>query len=97
MHRSYLDAMALARQLGAPNFFITFTCNPMWIEVQRELATDQSSCACPDVVNRVFYLKLKQLLHELYSDGIFGSAATTYWMIEFQKRGLPYLLILLIL
>ncbi|CAH1431856.1 unnamed protein product [Lactuca virosa] len=35
MLQSYLDAMSLCKWFGYPDFFITFTCNPKWLEVKR--------------------------------------------------------------
>ncbi|CAH1414732.1 unnamed protein product [Lactuca virosa] len=37
MMQNYLDAMSLCKWFGYPDFFITFTCNPKWPEVQRFL------------------------------------------------------------
>ena len=33
-YQRYLDAMAIVRVYGAPNLFITFTCNSNWPEIQ---------------------------------------------------------------
>ncbi|XP_071695650.1 uncharacterized protein [Rutidosis leptorrhynchoides] len=35
MHQNYLDAMAIVRAYGYPDLFITFTCNPKWLEIVR--------------------------------------------------------------
>nr|GEX01173.1 DNA helicase [Tanacetum cinerariifolium] len=35
MHAYYLDALAICRKLGNPQFFITFTCNVNWTEIKR--------------------------------------------------------------
>ncbi|CAH1415538.1 unnamed protein product [Lactuca virosa] len=37
MMQNYLDAMSLCKWFGYPDFFITFTCNSKWQEVQRFL------------------------------------------------------------
>jgi hypothetical protein len=37
MMQTYQDAMAIVRSLGIPNIFLTFTCNPSWLEIQSEL------------------------------------------------------------
>jgi hypothetical protein len=60
MHELYQDAMALVRWFGKPELFITFTCNPKWPEIVQKLQPGQCATDRPDVVNRVFYLKLKQ-------------------------------------
>ena len=33
MQQAYFDAMAIVRELGKPDLFITMTCNPKWSEV----------------------------------------------------------------
>ncbi len=37
MQQCYQDSMAIARHFGHCDLFITMTCNPQWIEIQREL------------------------------------------------------------
>jgi hypothetical protein len=37
MNQLYQDAMSVVRELGKPDLFITFTCNPAWPEIAAEL------------------------------------------------------------
>lgn len=37
MQENYEDAMSIVRALGKPDLFITFTCNPLWPDIQQEL------------------------------------------------------------
>ncbi|XP_028085778.1 uncharacterized protein LOC114286752 [Camellia sinensis] len=37
MIQRYQDAMAICRTIGAPDLFITFTCNPIWPEIKVDL------------------------------------------------------------
>ena len=94
--RRYHDAMAIVRRLGKPSLFITMTCNPAWEEILQcmhgMLAADR-----PDIVARVFNLKLAQLTEELKKDGIFGRCIASMHVIEFQHRGLPHAHILIVL
>jgi len=50
------------------------------------------------ISSSVFNLKLDALLKDI-KDGVFGNviAIAKFWVIEFQKRGLPHVHILLIL
>lgn len=96
-HQRYQDAMAVVRKRGKPSLFITMTCNPKWKEILRNLGPGELAANRPDIVARVFKLKLNELLHELYRDGIFGSAVAHLHVIEFQKRGLPHAHIIIIL
>ena len=41
MHERTQDAMTYVRTYGRPDLFITFTCNPKWKEIQRELENGQ--------------------------------------------------------
>lgn len=42
-------------------------------------------------------MKRKAIIEDLYQKGIFGQAVTYVYTIEFQKRGLPHMHILIIL
>ncbi|XP_043226099.1 uncharacterized protein LOC122383585 [Amphibalanus amphitrite] len=88
--RRYQDAMAIVRVYGRPTYFVTFTCNPNWPEIQAALLPGQDAQSRPDLVARVFHLKLKALLKELTTSGIFGRCVSMLMVVEFQKRGLPH-------
>ena len=51
----------------------------------------------PDIVCRVFKMKLDELIEDLFHNGVLGACAAFCYTIEFQKRGLPHAHILLIL
>lgn len=73
MIQNYQDAMAICRWAGYPDLFITFTCNPKWPEIQRFVekyglrAEDR-----PDIVCRVFKMKLDHMGRDLKQGKIFG-------------------------
>ena len=46
---------------------ITFTANPMWPEIQANVLQGQTGMDRPDVVDRVFKIKLRELLEDLRS------------------------------
>jgi hypothetical protein len=96
MAQSYQDAMALVRAFGKPDLFITMTCNPKWEEIQRELKPGETANDRPDLVARVFKMKLDALMKDL-KKGLLGRVQAHVHVIEFQKRGLPHAHILLIL
>ncbi|GJR71017.1 DNA helicase [Tanacetum coccineum] len=88
----YLDALAICRTLGNPQFFITFTCNVNWPEIKRHmqcypevLPGDRA-----DVVVRVFQQKVQSFCKFLTDSRIFGTVTGLLYTIEFQKRGLPH-------
>jgi hypothetical protein len=37
MVQNYQDAMAICRWAGCSDAFVTFTCNPQWLEIRRAL------------------------------------------------------------
>ncbi|XP_065682370.1 uncharacterized protein LOC100211009 [Hydra vulgaris] len=80
LKENFEDAMAIIKK-GKPDLFITFTC---------ESATDR-----PDLVCRVFEMELKCFLGDIFKHGVFGKVVSHVQVIEFQKRGLPHLHILL--
>jgi len=43
MAQNYQDAMAIVRNYGKPDYFITMTCNPKWPEISDNLIEGQSS------------------------------------------------------
>jgi hypothetical protein len=86
--------MAIVRAHGKPDFFITMTANPSWIEITNEL-NGESFLDRPDIVVRVFKQKFKELCNDLFHRHIFGHCLYYMWVIEFQKRGLPHCHILM--
>ena len=97
MYQLYHDAMAIVRTCGKPDLFITMTCNPKWPELTEALFPGQDAQDRPDLVARVFKLKLTELLKDLYKSHVFGYVLGHVHVVEFQKRGLPHAHILLIL
>ncbi|XP_074265342.1 uncharacterized protein LOC141587773 [Silene latifolia] len=97
MQQNYQDAMAICRWYGNPHLFLTFTANPRWPEVEAALTLvgEQKAEDRPDIVARVFKMKLRQLMHLLKKEEYFGPTIADIYTIEFQKRGLPHAHILL--
>lgn len=81
--------MAVVRHFGKPSLFITMTCNPKWKEIMQELKPHQQPTERPDLVARVFRIKLEALLDDL-KRGLFGKVCALLHVVEFQKRGLPH-------
>ncbi|CAJ0588545.1 unnamed protein product [Cylicocyclus nassatus] len=71
MLQDYQDAMTIVAKYGKPNFFITFTCNPKWREIeeslQPQIATDR-----PDIVARVHKCKFDALMDLLLTQHVLG-------------------------
>jgi len=98
MQQLFQDGMAVVRSHGKPHLFVTVTCNPKWDEITREVELTGGTVEDrPDIVARVFRLKLKAIEADLYKNGVFGRSVAHLRVVEFQKRGLPHAHILLIL
>lgn len=97
MRERYLDAMAVVRTFGKPSLLITVTANPEWDEIKDALLPGQTAQDRPELVARVFNMKINLISKDLHQDGIFGKSLAYMLVIEFQKRGLPHSHILLIL
>ncbi len=72
MGQLYQDAMARIYKFGKPNFFVTFTCNPKWKEIIDVLLPRQTTKDHPELVTRVFNLKLDTLLKDI-KDSVLGN------------------------
>ena len=59
MKQSYLDATAICRKFGKPDYFLTFTCNPKFKDITDSISRHQSVSDRPKVVARVFNQKKK--------------------------------------
>ncbi|KAB2625677.1 hypothetical protein D8674_017337 [Pyrus ussuriensis x Pyrus communis] len=97
MYQRYQDAMTLVQRFGKPDLFITMTCNPSWEEIKSELLAGQTPQDRPDLLTRVFRAKLEQLKEDIIEKGVLGSVVAYAYVIEFQKRGLPHVHMLVVL
>nr|XP_029717948.1 uncharacterized protein LOC109424581 [Aedes albopictus] len=97
MHERCSDAMSLFAKFGAPDLFITFTANPNWAEIVDNLRPGETASDRPDLVVRVFKIKLAALMDDLWKNNKLGRSKAYVYSIEFQKRGLPHAHILITL
>ena len=95
MYQLYQDSMALARYFCKVDYFIKMTANPNWPEIKNALLPHQTPSDRPDIVTRVFNCKKNALLKDLIKDGYLGRVLGHVYTIEFQKRGLPHMHLLL--
>jgi hypothetical protein len=58
------DALALSRQCRKPDFLITATCNPNWLELLEQLQPSQSATEVPHITVHIF--KVSDILHNVY-------------------------------
>ena len=85
--KRFQDAMAIVRELGKPDFFITFTAHGKWDHNIRSLHEGEDTEDRPDVTNRIFKQKLDRLQKDIMNENFFGRAKALVYTIEWQKRG----------
>ena len=95
MYQLYQDSMALACYFHKVDYFITMTANPNWPEIKNALLPGQQPSDRPDIIARVFNLKRNAFLDDLTKGGYLGHVLGYVYTIEFQKRGLPHMHLLL--
>jgi len=99
MQQCFQDSMAIVRKYFNPDLFITMTANPKWPEVLEAIrqvphCSDQDQA---DIITHVFQLKYQALVNDFIKNGIAGRTVAHVYTIEFQKRGLPHVHILIFL
>ncbi|XP_012836449.1 PREDICTED: uncharacterized protein LOC105957075, partial [Erythranthe guttata] len=73
MFNNFVDALQICNWIGFPSLFITITCNPQWPEIQRVLNdTSLRPEDRPDILCRVFKMKLDSLMTDFKKGHIFG-------------------------
>jgi hypothetical protein len=95
LHEKTQDAMTYVRNYGKPDIFVTMTCNPNWPEIKFNLHTNATPQDRYDIVNRVFHFKVQKLLYLINKANIFGPTRCHMYTVEWQKRGLPHIHLLL--
>nr|XP_043638232.1 uncharacterized protein LOC122609239 [Erigeron canadensis] len=74
MYQHYQDALAICRVHNNPQYFITFTCNVKWPEIARELLkTGAQPQYRPDIIVRVFQLKVESFIKYIKDSQLFGA------------------------
>ncbi|XP_051158561.1 uncharacterized protein LOC127279947 [Leptopilina boulardi] len=66
------------------------TCNPKWKEITENLLEGQTASDRPDLVSHVFELKKEELINIIVKEKLFGEVQAYVYVVEYQKRGLPH-------
>ena len=79
--------MARSRKPENASFMFTFTSNPRWPEIKRNMLRDnQKSVDRFDIISRVYEDKLREIHYLLNKKHIFGKILGYAESREFQKR-----------
>lgn len=95
--QNFQDSMCFVRNFGKPDLFLTMTTNPNWKEIQENLMKHETCFDRPDLVARVFKRKVSKLIELLTVHKILGEIKGYLYTVEFQKRGLPHIHMLIYL
>ena len=83
--------MALVRVKDKPDFYLTFTCNPNLPEIKGYIFVGQQTHQRPDIIARVFHMKVEALLTDILKYDILGHVDAFVMVEETQKRHLPHI------
>ena len=97
IQQNFLDSMTTCQNSGKPDLFLIMTCNTHWKEITENLNENENAIDRPDIVTRVFHEIINILKDELLEKNIFGKVIAFIYVIEFQKRRLPHIHMLLYL
>ena len=95
MNQCFQDAIALTRYYHGFDLFITFTHNLLWPKIKYTFLLEQVAADCPDLTVHVFNIYKTSLIEHLTKKNAFGLALGHVYTIEFQKRGLSHMHLLL--
>ncbi|XP_073125562.1 uncharacterized protein [Henckelia pumila] len=96
MYQRYQDTMTLVQTYGKPDIMLTMTCNPNWSEIKYQLLPGQSSQDHPDLITRIFRSKFEEFKKDIVDRGVLEKVLSYSYVIEYQKRGLPHVHMLII-
>jgi hypothetical protein len=85
MDQLYFDGMTISSHVGFLDVFITFTCNPTWPEITRELQKNNLQPQDrPDLITKVFKIKFDELMKDLTKRHILGKvlACKEYYSVN---------------
>ncbi|XP_074323314.1 uncharacterized protein LOC141660246 [Apium graveolens] len=92
MQQNFQDSLAVCKEYGDPDLFITFMCNPKWDEIEEAVraAGSHSAYLRPDIVAWVFKIKLDAMLNDFTKKHVLVRVLAIVYTVEFQKRGLSH-------
>ena len=89
--------MSIVNRYRKPELFITMTCNSNLKEISENLEHYETAIDRPDIVVKVFHQKVQEFKELVIKQGALRKCIAYTYVIEFQKRGLPHMHLLLFL
>ena len=84
-NKQYLNAIANSLNFDGYDLFVTGTGDDKSPEL-RSLHDGRTPGTCPELTNRLFRLKMKEIMKDIFDKQIFGRVVGRVWVIEYQKR-----------
>ncbi len=81
----FCDAIRFVRNFGKPDVLITVSCNPYMKEIQDSLLPGQNIHDRPDVIGRIFKMKLNALIDDVTVNRLLGKKIAHVHTVEWQK------------
>ena len=97
LKQDYMNSMSIVNRYGKPDLFITMTCNPNFKEISENLEHYETAIDRPDIVVKVFHQKAQEFKELVIKRGVLRKCIAYNYVIEFQKRELPHIHLLLFL
>ena len=97
LKQNYMNSMSIVNRYGKPDLFITMTCNPNLKEISENLEHCETAIDQPDIVVKVFHQKVQEFKELVIKRRVLRKCITYTYVIEFQKRGLSHMHLLLFL
>lgn len=74
MQQNFQDSITVCKEYGHHDLFITLIYNPKWVEIQRSVIASgsQDASVCPELVARVFKMKLDSMMSDLTKKDFIG-------------------------
>ena len=85
------DTHCYVKEYGTPDIFATMTCDPKNPGISRYQHDGQQSSHVHDVAARWFNQQVVTLMDALNKGDIFGPVQAYLYTVEWQKRGLPHI------
>lgn len=97
MDQLYFEGMSICSYAGFQDLFLTFTCNPCWPEILRDVKSiNLMPQDRPNIVSRVFKLKLEQLMTGLKSGKVLGNVVACKYVITFKIMLFQFMILYII-
>lgn len=78
------DTLAIVRQLGRPDYLVSFYCNENWKEITDALGPGQTAADRPDILCLAFHAKYEALLKDIEENHCLGGGSNIGYFSEIE-------------